>query len=99
MTTLAYRAALLFLILILFHAVLGVVEGTAEQEARYRQERMGELSDNLASIGLHVLGPLLAGGVAIFIMQRVAKNQVNRSRNWVVGFVVALGTFGIIYLL
>ncbi|MCS4538499.1 MAG: hypothetical protein HYY67_06550 [Thaumarchaeota archaeon] len=101
MTLFANRAALalttLSMVLILFHFGLPMAEATAEQEARYRQEKMGDISDNLRSIGLRVLGPLLAGGVAILIVQRVGKNQANRSRSWLVGLVVALGTFGLIY--
>ena len=88
----------LSLMLISFHFVLGVAAGTAEQDARMRAEKANELSDSLRSIALNVGGPLLAGGASILVVNRVGKNPTNRSRSWLVGFVVALGTFGILLL-
>lgn len=95
------RAAIVLMIASLvifsFHFVLGVAAGTQEGQVRQAEARAKELGAQIGSTVLHVGGPLLAGGVSIWIVNRIDRNQVNRSRSWLVGLVVAFGTFGLLF--
>lgn len=86
------------MILISFYFVLGVAAGTAEGEARMRQEQMNQLSKNISSGAIYGLFPVLAGGASILIMTRIDGGPINRPRHWLVGLAVALGTLGILFL-
>ncbi len=73
--------------------------GTADMEARDRQNRIDELAANIQSFAVFALAPIITGGASVWTVAKVKKASIIRPLPLVVGLAVAIGTLGLAFLL
>lgn len=59
---------------------LPLAAGTAEADARMRQEDSDKLSANIRSIAIFGLAPIITGGASIFTIAKIKKASVESFR-------------------
>ena len=89
----------LSVILSVFYFSLPWAAGTAEAEARQREELSDELSGQIRSVAVFGLAPIFTGGASIYTVAKVKKASVRKPLPLLVGFAVAVGTLGLVMLL
>ncbi len=72
--------------------------GTAEVEARQRQEGSDEISANIRSVAVFGLAPIITGGVSVWAVAKIKKASVIKPLPLLVGLAVALGTLALVFL-